>query len=1216
MKTPWIFLLATLWFLSGSALATETVFASYFDIKTGSAMGVEVNGRLNLLRNKNAPATPVPASYSFVITSDPSNRFELSNARDSESRLFGVLRSKTSIPSTPADYALTVALRDGATTLVSTPITIRAVAAPLQEGFHNFAKTHCFSESRLYGRTTYSDAQVQACIGELETNSGRFTGYDFYTRTVASYVNTASSANNLADQWEAVSNKIGGLSYAYQKSAKYGPNGLAADHARLKNALYAALRELLAKIPVDPSEVVINGRPIGTDYCDGLFRLNEYGIVVHNDLSHHWRFTDPLTGPAVWIQSDLQADIRNQDPAAIALREKLLRFFQCASFGNDMPYRDVDGDAGRWGNLTDANHSEGAFADANLGHRMRGWVTLPAIWSDYNRPITYAPYWYDGYFSSYPGLQYRPGWSPNGVLNDLLYWTKNLFTPTHVYVQSGFQPDGTITHHSSYGGGIAMNAYGYEWLTAPIPAYRMLKNSGFDLGNNGYNHFANLHLYTYDKIAYKGDFDYTVVGRSYYSDLRSFVGRLPDEINALLGAKQATTQISQEPALINLRNAIDGGTHSVQGNFPFWVSDYMIDRKGGATANASSYFFAVKMGSNVTETADDFDSVGKSYHMGSGTLQCKVVGNEYDFDVRKRMDWHALPGLTEEWRTDAIPNYHGQQTMGSAYAGLASDGVYGFSATRYRPAAGETYAVAQADKGFFFTGGKAVALGSAVARRASGQNRTIITTIDQTRWTGAVTYSVNGANVVTIAQGTTVDQMIPLSGPTWIHQGSTGYLVFPQGAQPLYIRGGSSVLDSYSGDSSTAQVIHFALSHGTDPVAAGLTKYFYLIAPNKTAADMPALLAAQQTNVEVVGNGNNVQGIYDRGLGVAQIAFHAAATATFSTGLQIAVDRPALVQLRRNGANWEVCATEPTHNMAAGEINITLKTALVRGTYGHTLPGVVPRPGESVTVTTVAGGSKIRVPLADATNDASLDYQAALYASVPIHVSIPANVVPVAQNDSATTTRNTALSISVLSNDSDANADVLSIQSVTQGAHGTVAIAGNKVTYTPAQGWLGGDSFTYSVADGNGGTATGTVSVAVVRRFSAWIATYNVGAQSAEGDDPDRDGIVNSMEFATGRNPSTPDGSEVQMQRTGSNLVLTFSRSDSFETEGGLMTVEAGESLKSLNQVFQIGDTSAHSSAGVSISENGSGPDTITITIPVAGRASLFARLKIGLSGN
>lgn len=38
---------------------------------------------------------------------------------------------------------------------------------------------------------------------------------------------------------------------------------------------------------------------------------------------------------------------------------------------------------------------------------------------------------------------------------------------------------------------------------------------------------------------------------------------------------------------------------------------------------------------------------------------------------------------------------------------------------------------------------------------------------------------------------------------------------------------------------------------------------------------------------------------------------------------------------------------------------------------------------------------------------------------------------------------------------------------------------GTTVTYTPATNFGGADSFTYSIGDGNGGSATGTVSISL-----------------------------------------------------------------------------------------------------------------------------------------
>lgn len=87
---------------------------------------------------------------------------------------------------------------------------------------------------------------------------------------------------------------------------------------------------------------------------------------------------------------------------------------------------------------------------------------------------------------------------------------------------------------------------------------------------------------------------------------------------------------------------------------------------------------------------------------------------------------------------------------------------------------------------------------------------------------------------------------------------------------------------------------------------------------------------------------------------------------------------------------------------------------------------------------------------------------------------------PVAQNDTATTDEDTPVTIDVLANDSDPDGDSLSIESVSDPAHGNATInADGTITYTPASNYNGNDSFSYTVSDGNGGTDTATVAVTI-----------------------------------------------------------------------------------------------------------------------------------------
>ena len=86
-------------------------------------------------------------------------------------------------------------------------------------------------------------------------------------------------------------------------------------------------------------------------------------------------------------------------------------------------------------------------------------------------------------------------------------------------------------------------------------------------------------------------------------------------------------------------------------------------------------------------------------------------------------------------------------------------------------------------------------------------------------------------------------------------------------------------------------------------------------------------------------------------------------------------------------------------------------------------------------------------------------------------------------DDTATTTRNTSVSIPVLANDTDADGDELQISGVTSPTQGTVVVNGDgTVTYTPRRGFTGTDAFTYTVDDARGGTDTALVTITVKKK--------------------------------------------------------------------------------------------------------------------------------------
>jgi hypothetical protein len=100
-------------------------------------------------------------------------------------------------------------------------------------------------------------------------------------------------------------------------------------------------------------------------------------------------------------------------------------------------------------------------------------------------------------------------------------------------------------------------------------------------------------------------------------------------------------------------------------------------------------------------------------------------------------------------------------------------------------------------------------------------------------------------------------------------------------------------------------------------------------------------------------------------------------------------------------------------------------------------------------------------------------------ATVTVSVSAPSDIVLV--NDTLTTNQTQAATINVLTND-NLGPEALASLTTSTPAHGTVTVSGltGSVTYTPTGFYHGSDSFTYTVTDAIGRSATATVSVTVL----------------------------------------------------------------------------------------------------------------------------------------
>lgn len=108
-------------------------------------------------------------------------------------------------------------------------------------------------------------------------------------------------------------------------------------------------------------------------------------------------------------------------------------------------------------------------------------------------------------------------------------------------------------------------------------------------------------------------------------------------------------------------------------------------------------------------------------------------------------------------------------------------------------------------------------------------------------------------------------------------------------------------------------------------------------------------------------------------------------------------------------------------------------------------------------------------------NDGSLNSNTA---TVSINIR-PVNDSPKANPDSASTEEDVALTVNVIANDIDVDGDKLVLTNVSNAVNGKAEIIGGEVKFTPNSRFQGTGSFNYTISDGKGGIATGSVTVTV-----------------------------------------------------------------------------------------------------------------------------------------
>ena len=117
-------------------------------------------------------------------------------------------------------------------------------------------------------------------------------------------------------------------------------------------------------------------------------------------------------------------------------------------------------------------------------------------------------------------------------------------------------------------------------------------------------------------------------------------------------------------------------------------------------------------------------------------------------------------------------------------------------------------------------------------------------------------------------------------------------------------------------------------------------------------------------------------------------------------------------------------------------------------------------------------------------------------------VTITTNQPPEAVDDTGIVCNQATLSGNVLTNDTDPDGDPLTVTSNTNPSNGTVVVnADGSYTYTPNSGYIGTDTFTYTMTDGFS-TDTATVTINVVAPPVANDDSFNLLFDAPQGPDP------------------------------------------------------------------------------------------------------------------
>lgn len=250
------------------------------------------------------------------------------------------------------------------------------------------------------------------------------------------------------------------------------------------------------------------------------------------------------------------------------------------------------------------------------------------------------------------------------------------------------------------------------------------------------------------------------------------------------------------------------------------------------------------------------------------------------------------------------------------------------------------------------------------------------------------------------------------------------------------------------------------------------------------------------------------------------------------------------------------------------------------------------------------------------------------------------NDLPVAVNDSGiVTNEDTSVKIDVLANDSDtADGDTLTIIDSGTPEHGTTSVVAGQIRYVPDANYSGEDQFTYTVSDGNGGTATATVLISATEVNDAPVAVADIATVAEDSsvlisvltNDTDIDTTTTSDETISlfsaqngTHGTAAVEGSQVRYTPDANffgkdTFTYVIHDSEGLESTGTVTVTVGGEDdapyFENLNAEYTISEDSLGAQISFNISDIETVPNTLMLQA-VSNKDTLLENSGIVISG-